>query len=749
MKKDLQKVAIRNNALYIENAHEITSAKQTLNETTTTLIVNCVKLGFSFSEELLRKVNVLSAPEKLELFELLKEISGVNKNWTPLVKQWDIPTNETILDHVFTWFANAFQSNRGTRLSCGHLIPNNTFPLERYNGCPFCGTPFVFSELDYEPRQNKLRVLNLWTEKDLQNYFVSLLESPVALDATQSQNLITLLNYFAVPEGVEIKMKETVITVIDAFVIQNKLKEGGSYFTTPADILRYLWYKHTGFLQIVEPKIIIKRKQSNAANIHFQLDKNKEVKFQTIKELKLKFSRKECKMYAIWLNNLTISVEKQCEIMHSKRGIWVRIIRALRLAEYSKREGFEKLAQLLDVFYNEKYEVWQGKVNQSRLKSDADTAFELLKERPGLFARSLFSTMLRFGPETTITHFKEIIDKVPTRLIFTLNMYAENYFDKKAIRSVKPLGGTSKRIPANKMLQLYRDEDLLKMQALINDLTLESLRLNFSKVKTEAKTIFIEEQLFSIPLAIGDRCEHLQDLPEALPGTKFKVQGDTIRLFLQWGVGLPAQHLDMDLSSVIIYENRTDICSYSQLVTTGCKHSGDIQRIQDKIGAAEYIDLNLNELTEAGAKYVSFACNAYTMGSISPNAVVGWMNSEFEMKIAKSGVAFNPTDVQHQIRIKKSLSKGWVFGVLDVQSREITWLEMSFGGQIAQNIDASTLDALFRKLNAKLKIGAILQLKAEVQGLKIVDIAELADEVYDASWFLDLGNVNQLLFSSK
>jgi len=749
MKKDLQKVAIRNNALYIENAHEITSAKQTLNETTTTLIVNCVKLGFSFSEELLRKVNVLSAPEKLELFELLKEISGVNKNWTPLVKQWDIPTNETILDHVFTWFANAFQSNRGTRLSCGHLIPNNTFPLERYNGCPFCGTPFVFSELDYEPRQNKLRVLNLWTEKDLQNYFVSLLESPVALDATQSQNLITLLNYFAVPEGVEIKMKETVITVIDAFVIQNKLKEGGSYFTTPADILRYLWYKHTGFLQIVEPKIIIKRKQSNAANIHFQLDKNKEVKFQTIKELKLKFSRKECKMYAIWLNNLTISVEKQCEIMHSKRGIWVRIIRALRLAEYSKREGFEKLAQLLDVFYNEKYEVWQGKVNQSRLKSDADTAFELLKERPGLFARSLFSTMLRFGPETTITHFKEIIDKVPTRLIFTLNMYAENYFDKKAIRSVKPLGGTSKRIPANKMLQLYRDEDLLKMQALINDLTLESLRLNFSKVKTEAKTIFIEEQLFSIPLAIGDRCEHLQDLPEALPGTKFKVQGDTIRLFLQWGVGLPAQHLDMDLSSVIIYENRTDICSYSQLVTTGCKHSGDIQRIQDKIGAAEYIDLNLNELTEAGAKYVSFACNAYTMGSISPNAVVGWMNSEFEMKIAKSGVAFNPTDVQHQIRIKKSLSKGLVFGVLDVQSREITWLEMSFGGQIAQNIDASTLDALFRKLNAKLKIGAILQLKAEVQGLKIVDIAELADEVYDASWFLDLGNVNQLLFSSK
>lgn len=749
MKKDLQKVAIRNNALYIENAHEITSAKQTLNETTTTLIVNCVKLGFSFSEELLRKVNVLSTPEKLELFELLKEISGVNKNWTPLVKQWDIPTNETILDHVFTWFANAFQSNRGTRLSCGHLIPNNTFPLERYNGCPFCGTPFVFSELDYEPRQNKLRVLNLWTEKDLQNYFVSLLESPVALDATQSQNLITLLNYFAVPEGVEIKMKETVITVIDAFVIQNKLKEGGSYFTTPADILRYLWYKHTGFLQIVEPKIIIKRKQSNAANIHFQLDKNKEVKFQTIKELKLKFSRKECKMYAIWLNNLTISVEKQCEIMHSKRGIWVRIIRALRLAEYSKREGFEKLAQLLDVFYNEKYEVWQGKVNQSRLKSDADTAFELLKERPGLFARSLFSTMLRFGPETTITHFKEIIDKVPTRLIFTLNMYAENYFDKKAIRSVKPLGGTSKRIPANKMLQLYRDEDLLKMQALINDLTLESLRLNFSKVKTEAKTIFIEEQLFSIPLAIGDRCEHLQDLPEALPGTKFKVQGDTIRLFLQWGVGLPAQHLDMDLSSVIIYENRTDICSYSQLVTTGCKHSGDIQRIQDKIGAAEYIDLNLNELTEAGAKYVSFACNAYTMGSISPNAVVGWMNSEFEMKIAKSGVAFNPTDVQHQIRIKKSLSKGLVFGVLDVQSREITWLEMSFGGQIAQNIDASTLDALFRKLNAKLKIGAILQLKAEVQGLKIVDIAELADEVYDASWFLDLGNVNQLLFSTK
>ncbi|WP_020529814.1 hypothetical protein [Flexithrix dorotheae] len=750
MKRDLLRVSIRQKAVFISKNMEVNGGVAELNETTGVLLANCSKLGFTFSEELLHKINGISPKAKLGLLDLLKEITGVNKNWTPLVKQWDIPTGETLVDHIVTWFANVFQSKNGTILPCGHLIPKHTFPLERYNGCPFCGTPFEFEKLVYKGGQNKLKTLELWTEDDVIHHLKSLLESSVALDATQADNLKILLGHYALPVGVEIKMKETLMLAIDALVEHDKGSAAGQLFHTPNDILRYLWYKHTGFLQIIEPKTIKARMAKNAQNFHPQLDKSSEVKVQAAQELKLKFGRTASRRYATWLNDLKMDIKAQCENMHPKRGIWVRVIRALRLAEYSKRKGFEQLARLLDDFYNENYEVWQGKVNESRLKMDADTTFRLLKQRPGLFARSLFSTMLWFGPEAAIKEFRTVMDKIPARLIFTLNMYAEVYFDKNQKRTAKPLGGINKRIPVNPLLQLYEEKDLRRMQKLVQGLSLEVIKGNFAKAENPNRTIFIAEGLDKIPIAIGDRSEQLQDLPEVPVGTRFKVEGETVRLFLQWGEGLPAQHLDMDLSCWVIYENKNYpmFCSYAQLDVPGCSHSGDIQSIPDQVGTAEYIEIDFPDLTIAAARYVIFTCNSYTIGSLSPNLVVGWMNSKDKMDISHKGVAYDPTAVQHQVRIKQSLTKGMVFGVLDVEKKEIIWMEMNFGGQVVQNMNQETLEGLLQKLDAKLKVGDLLKLKAEVQQLEVVTEPEQADEVYDLNWALNTAEVSKLFMGS-
>lgn len=744
MKTDLLKIAIRQKAIFIPSEWIVNKSTAEINETTSVLMANSARLGFSFSEELLHTINGISPKSKLEIFETLKEVTGVNKNWTPLVKQWDIPTGESVVDHVITFFANVFQSKKGTTLSCGHLIPDNTFPLEKYNGCPFCGTPFTFGELEYKPSNNKLKMLELWTAADLQKYLLDLLESPVALDATQVDSLQVLVATYDVPKNTTIGIKETMMILIDALVEQNKLTVAGDLFKTPNDILRYLWYKHTGFLQIIEPKVIAARKARNTRSYSTNKLAMTVEKVRQKNELKLKFTRAKCRQYATWLNNLKMETAKQCEIMHPKRGMWVRIIRALRLTEFAKRKGFENLAELLDLFYNKKYEVWGGKVQHFKLKSDAENTFKLLKQRPGLFARSLFSTMLWFGKDITLQQFREVMDQIPARLIFTLNMYAEVYFDKNAQRSVKPLGGVSKKIAANKMLNFYSDKELITMQSMVQDLSLDIIMKNFEQAKNQNQTIFIDEALMNIPIAIGDRSDNVQDLPGALMGTRFPVEGDTVRLFLQWGEGLPAQHLDMDLSCKVAYEDKTEFCSYSQLVIPGCKHSGDIQKIPHKVGTAEYIDIDLKLLAERGAEYVSFTCNAYTSGQLSPNLVVGWMNSESPMKISKKGVAYDPTAVQHQVRIKKSLMKGMVFGILDIQRREVIWLEMSFEGQVVQNLNSIDVKTLLKKLDAKFKIGTLLELKAEVQGLTIVEDASLADEVYDMTWALNTAEVSKL-----
>ena len=96
------------------------------------------------------------------------------------------------------------------------------------------------------------------------------------------------------------------------------------------------------------------------------------------------------------------------------------------------------------------------------------------------------------------------------------------------------------------------------------------------------------------------------------------------------------------------------------------------------------------------------------------------------------------------MRVVNSLSKGLVFGVLDVQRSELVWLELTFGGQIAQDLDLRIVEAMLKKLDSKLSLGEILQMKAEAQKLEISQTPE-ADEVYTMQWAFKAGAINSLL----
>lgn len=745
MKKDLLKVTIRQNAIYLPLI-EGTEKREALTSTTIALIAQLRKVGYSLSEDLLHAVNQLYPAKQVEIFQVMKEVLGVTLNWAPLVKGWDTPTGETRLDHLITWIANIFNSKKGVKLPCGHVIPDNTFPLERYNGCPFCGTPFETSTTEYFGQGSKLKVLELWREKELNAFFCDLLESRTALDATQVDSLKILLGELPLP-AVAIKMKETLMLVIDTLVEQDRAQEAQIYFSTPNDILRYLWYKNTGFLQIIEPKTIIRKASKNNAHMSPVLDKSCSAAQAKREELKLKYTRRECKMVALWLNNLEMNPEKACEIMHPKREMWVRMIRALRLAEYARKPGFGNLKELMDVFYCQTYTVWQGEVDRSRLKADAAQTFVLLKQRPGMFARSLFANMLWFGPEETLAAFREVVHLLPARLVVTLGMYAESYFEQGHKRMVKPLGGNALLIEPHYLVSLYTDDQLKAMVKDVQDLCKEVVAARFAKtaVGGENKSIYIDPMLFHIPLSIGDRSETVQDTSCALQGTRFPVEGDKVRLFMQWGKGLPALPLDMDLSCHITLPSATEVCSYFNLQAVGAKHSGDIRSIPDKIGTAEYIELDLNELNRVGAQYVAFTCNAYSNGAISPNLVVGWMDSAYPMKISEeTGVAYDSSCVQHQVRVSQSLQKGLVFGVLKVKEREIVWLEVSFGGQTVLSLDTQAIEKYLDKLDAKTTVGELLAVKAQAQGLTLADTPE-ADEVYTREWALNTAAVTKLL----
>ena len=166
MKKDLLKVSIRQNAIYLPPVEGM-GEKKKLTSTTVALVAQLRKMGYGVSEELLHTINEITPAEQMEVFQVMKEVLGVNLNWAPLVKGWDTPTGETQLDHLITWITNLFQIKKGVKLPCGHIIPDNTFPLERYNGCPFCGTPFETASTEYFGQGSKLKVLELWQTAEL------------------------------------------------------------------------------------------------------------------------------------------------------------------------------------------------------------------------------------------------------------------------------------------------------------------------------------------------------------------------------------------------------------------------------------------------------------------------------------------------------------------------------------------------------------------------------------------------------
>lgn len=760
--KELLRIALRYRAIYLDIDPKEIDLETKPTPAVLAFVARLRENGFSVNEDLLHALCMVSATELADITAVIDDVMGVKLNWATLVKGWNVPTGETRADHLITFFANLIGGAKagleGCTLPCGCFIPEGTFPLERYTGCPFCGTPFTTANFVYKGQASKLKELRLFTEEDLKQVYQSLLASPTPLDATQKDSFEKLIDIYGLPDNVEISMKETAMLAVKHLVANGQQAQAQALLKTPTDILRYLWYEKTGYVQIIEPRTLIAQARRFYFDMFGPLDESKyifgplnqsEYAGKEMKEkLKLKYNRKHCQCVASWINNLALSPQQATENMNAKRGMWVRMIRALRLGEYSRRKGYEHLADILDAFYRQEQPTWLGILQQARNNRDTQTVLQMLKQRPGLFARSLFATMLRFGCEETMEAFEQVADQMPSRLLLSLGNAAEKYFDPDATRTAHPITGYTISIPKNKLLSLYSPADLKAMVARVKQCYILSLKHSFAAQATKAKSIYIAPSLFDIPISVGDRSATIQDTSCALMGTRFPVEGDAVRLFLQWGKGLHAQPLDMDISCHIAFENgKTEDCAYYRLKATGAKHGGDIRAIPEMVGTAEYIELSLPELAEAGAKYVTFTANAYSCGALSPNLVVGWMNSAYPMKVSeKTGVAYDPSCVQHMVRISENnLSRGLVFGVLDVDEREITWLEMPFISQNIQGCDFTAVNALLQRLRNKLSIGQLLEIKAEAQHLSLAPSPDEADEAYTYEWALNPAEVSALL----
>ena len=737
----LVRVALRHQALFVSRPdHGQPAARPS---ELMCFVADLARLGFGLDEGALRLVSELSNAQLESIVAVLRESTNVDRNWAPLIRGWDVPPTETFADFFATFLATHF-GVEGTRLGCGHLIPEGTFRLERYTGCPFCGTPFASSSAELRGGGSRLTVLGAWREDDACQALENLLRSPVPLDATQRDSLSLLLTALPLPE-VPIAIKETTMAVVDALVEAEREAEAGALFEGPTDILRYLWFKKTGQLRLVRPAVIIRRKLENQGMYKRGARERRTAALEAERSaLALRYGRRECARVAAWLENLPGEVEELAASMHPQRAMWTRFIRALRLPEYARRPDRPRLARLLDHFYRADYPRWLGELERLTLAKDP-RALTMLATRPGLFMRRLLPTLVRFGGGLVFEHLRPVAARVPLRLLLSLLNHAWRYFDPSAQRLVSPLGDRPRLIAGPSAAAGLGQDERHALLGALEDFARSEMVRRFARTPNKARTVWIDPALMRMPLPIGERSDNVQELPAPLMGARFPVQGEVVRLFMSWGRGLPAQHLDMDLSAAVIYGDRVERCYFGMKSIPGCQHSGDIQSIPDQVGTAEYIEVDVGRLGELGARQVVFTCNAWTRGELSPDLVVGWMSSEHPMEIsATTGVAYDPSCVQQQIRITSTLAKGLAFGVLDVGAREVIWAELVFDGAMVHNLNHNNVSALLARLEGRLSIGEILELRAAAQGVRVVESEAEADEVFTARWGLDTAGVMRL-----
>lgn len=751
LESTLSKIALRYFGIYVDTAETKTVQDNfMLPAPVLAFTRRLAENGYTLSEEALHALASVDVKYLIDVSSIIGEVYRVELNWAPLVRDFDNGVEQTGLSYVVTMLSNLLGPKdrpAGVTLPCGHFIPDGIFPLERYNGCPYCGTPFMTVKGVMKSGGGSMKILRLMTRTDMESLFVQLLTSPVPLDATQLDSLKQLLQVFDVPDNIEVPMKESLMAVVDSLVAKGLDEAAGRYLTMPTELLRYLWYRKTGRVEIIRPATF--RATAFRWNGILPEGPYPSIKIQTdalMSKLKLKYRRSECRRAARWLNAMCADARRMAEDIHPYREMWVRFIRALRLSEFAAKPGYEHLAEFMDVFYRRDYTVWAGRLDAARRERDSSAVFEMLKMRPGYFARCLFATMLRFGATETLSEFGKVAMEVPPRLLLSLLNGAESYFDPAQARYVGSITGDKTMVEHNPLLSLYSAEELREMTNALSVLYLDVMGRHFALETARNAKVYIDPRLYDIPVGVGDRATTIQDASCALQGTRFEVEGDKVRVFLQWGKGMPAQYLDMDLSARIYYQGRTDMCFYGNLKTVGAQHSGDIRSIPDRVGTAEYVDLDLRALAKAGARYVAFVCNAYSAGRL-PELIVGWMNSKYPMKVSEeTGVAYDPSCVQHMVRVSESnLAKGMTFGVLDVASRRIVWLELLDQNQAAFQGDAGAVTAFLDRLRRKVSVGQLLEVRARAQNVDIVDSAEQADKAYTYEWALNPANVAELL----
>jgi hypothetical protein len=622
---------------------------------------NLISLGFVCSQELTGALTGLSDEELGSLYQqvvpILKRLTGAHRTFQPMYPNFpkqvmeasDLELYLNAITHY--WMAAVRDVAQGQPRLFGGLLMEGAAktpaPVQTLS-VPLQWLPEyeVENRASLPEEEVGLKVIDLGSEADYWKVFTRLVGSNGSLSESDK----AIVEWFVdnQREGIPlflppaIPQKENLTFLVGSLLKHEIPTYLLPYIKTSTDVLRVAVVMSGGDVSLATPG-----------------------KFRRLKRTERRF-----------LLDALEAISAVTEDMLRYPEVWKRLGRELRPGDYASR--YPKTLKAFDVVRNnETFKTFNSKVEAGLIRQDVATVTDLLKTRPGDFARR-FDHLLRTSGEQTdvaLNSFKDVAHKVSTPVLLSVYAHFKNrdrvtdqraFFPKGSVAKVQVIAGTLPTLP---LLKLAGGEPLHKF---ISRFVQDILVMRFKSLPSLGK-VYIDEALRTqyVPFAQRSASKTLRTLAR---GSRLTLAPtDTLRFFVWWKEP-EGQRTDIDLAAVFFsahWKRLADVSYYNLKGWDSC-HSGDITSAPK--GAAEFIDVYLPTLREKGVRYVSMVIYSYTQQAFKdlPECFAGWMARQ---KV-QSGEVFEARTVQDKIDIAGDTTVNIPL-FLDLQENQVVWSDIA------------------------------------------------------------------------
>ena len=685
----------RKNLLIVEpiNAdYEQTKNEQAL---VVTMMKNVQSLGFTFSKELFEALSHMNRDELKafysDLIPALKELVGADVEYNPMYPNF--PTQVAEMDGI-ELFINAIVHY----WSFGTLMPE----YEKDERLPLIDV-------------NKMALLSTGNHEDLMEIFKNLVASKTSLSAQDKEDVTTIIKDCAdyanyLPD--EIPLKENVALIGKLIIEEAPVKSASAiskYFRTATDVLRLVTALSDGDISLAG-----------------------KTKYRNLK-------RRERRMILDLLANCGNITEDLFRYQYE----WIRVAEILHPFEYNYPR-YKNVNKAFDTLRNDKKPLmFGGKVQAAILRKDMKAAADLLKSRPGEFARQL-DKVLRDSdnPAYILECFKSVAVEISAPVLLQVR---QHFIGRMAetpnpVRVFFPKGNLAKAMSIKNELPAIDKTICQNVAKACRDALIEQY-----KSKESLGKVYVDEEFKNYLVPFSQRSASSTN-KSVVRGSQLPIKSDAtaVRAFIWWtntanNDGWDDGRVDIDLSAAVYDSdwNYVEHVSYTRLRSGKMKafHSGDITNggsLNGK-GVAEFIDVDIDAVAENG-RYIVYQVYNYTGQHYSTleNCRFGWM----EREDVQSGEIFEPTTVNMVMDVNAEGVTA-IPVIFDCVERKFIWCDMNLaiesshcgGNNLESNLTGVTATCYAMTHLNKPNIYDLAMLNAMARGTVVTDRNE-ADIIF-------------------